>query len=85
MISAILEVIVTIRCCRLQLIFSPHVICTMIKGFFFNVSEDNKDLCQPVHSRNTNIRPKSSNTKASHKMTYANSVDPDQTAPEGAV
>ena len=29
--------------------------------------------------------PKISNTKASDKMTYANSVDPDQTAPEGAV
>ena len=29
--------------------------------------------------------PKNSNTKASDKMTYANSVDPDQTAPEGAV
>ena len=29
--------------------------------------------------------PKNSNTKASDKMTYANSVDPDQTAPEEAV
>ena len=29
--------------------------------------------------------PKNSNTKMSDKMTYANSVDPDQTAPEGAV
>ena len=29
--------------------------------------------------------PKNANTKASDKMTYANSVDPDQTAPEGAV
>ena len=29
--------------------------------------------------------PKNSNTKGSDKMTYANSVDPDQTAPEGAV
>ena len=29
--------------------------------------------------------PKHSNTKTSDKMTYANSVDPDQTAPEGAV
>ena len=29
--------------------------------------------------------PKNSNTKASDKMTYANSVDPDQAAPEGAV
>ena len=29
--------------------------------------------------------PKNSNTKVSDKMTYANSVDPDQTAPEGAV
>ena len=29
--------------------------------------------------------PKNSNTKASDKMTYANSVDPDQTASEGAV
>ena len=29
--------------------------------------------------------PKTSNTKTSDKMTYANSVDPDQTAPEGAV
>ena len=29
--------------------------------------------------------PKNSNTKASDKMTYANSVDPDQTAPERAV
>ena len=29
--------------------------------------------------------PKNLNTKASDKMTYANSVDPDQTAPEGAV
>ena len=29
--------------------------------------------------------PKNSNTKASDKMTYANSVDHDQTAPEGAV
>ena len=29
--------------------------------------------------------PKNSNTKASDKMTFANSVDPDQTAPEGAV
>ena len=29
--------------------------------------------------------PKNSITKASDKMTYANSVDPDQTAPEGAV
>ena len=28
---------------------------------------------------------RNSNTKASDKMTYANSVDPDQTAPEGAV
>ena len=27
---------------------------------------------------------KNSNTKTSDKMTYANSVDPDQTAPEGA-
>ena len=27
--------------------------------------------------------PKNSNTKASDKMTYENSVDPDQTAPEG--
>ena len=29
--------------------------------------------------------PKNSNTKASDKMTYTNSVDPDQTAPSGAV
>ena len=29
--------------------------------------------------------PKNSNTKVSDKMTYANSVDPDQTAPEEAV
>ena len=28
---------------------------------------------------------KNSNTKVSDKMAYANSVDPDQTAPEGAV
>ena len=28
---------------------------------------------------------KNSNTKVSDKMTYANSADPDQTAPEGAV
>ena len=27
--------------------------------------------------------PKISNTKVSDKMTYANSADPDQTAPEG--
>ena len=31
------------------------------------------------------ICPKISNTKVSDKMTYANSADPDQTAPEGAV
>ena len=29
--------------------------------------------------------PKNSNTKVSDKMTYVNSADPDQTAPEGAV
>ena len=29
--------------------------------------------------------PKNSNTKVSDKMIYANSADPDQTAPEGAV
>ena len=29
--------------------------------------------------------PKNPNTKVSDKMTYTNSVDPDQTAPEGAV
>ena len=29
--------------------------------------------------------PKISKTKLSYEMTYANSVDPDQTAPEGAV
>ena len=29
--------------------------------------------------------PKNSNTKVSDKMTHANSVDPDQTAPSGAV
>ena len=29
--------------------------------------------------------PKISNTKLSDKMTYANSADPDQTAPSGAV
>ena len=29
--------------------------------------------------------PNNSNTNASDKMTDANSVDPDQTAPEGAV
>ena len=29
--------------------------------------------------------PKNSHTKVSDKMTYANSADPDQTAPEGAV
>ena len=29
--------------------------------------------------------PKISNTKVSDKMAYANSTDPDQTAPEGAV
>ena len=29
--------------------------------------------------------PKISNIKVSDKMTYANSADPDQTAPEGAV
>ena len=29
--------------------------------------------------------PKNSNTKVSDKMTYANSADSDQTAPEGAV
>ena len=29
--------------------------------------------------------PKISNNKASDKMAYANSADPDQTAPEGAV
>ena len=29
--------------------------------------------------------PKISNAKVSDKMTYANSADPDQTAPEGAV
>ena len=29
--------------------------------------------------------PKNSNTKVSDKMTHANSADPDQTAPEGAV
>ena len=31
------------------------------------------------------IRPNISYTKVSEKMAYANSVDPDQTAPEGAV
>ena len=31
------------------------------------------------------ICPKILNTKVSDKMTYANSADPDQTAPEGAV
>ena len=29
--------------------------------------------------------PKNLNTKVSDKMIYANSADPDQTAPEGAV
>ena len=29
--------------------------------------------------------PKISNTKVSNKISYTNSVDPDQTAPEGAV
>ena len=29
--------------------------------------------------------PKNSNTKVSDKMAYAKSVDPDQTAPSGAV
>ena len=29
--------------------------------------------------------PKISNTKVSDRIAYANSVDPDQTAPEGAV
>ena len=29
--------------------------------------------------------PKISNTKISDKMAYANSVDPDQIAPEGAI
>ena len=29
--------------------------------------------------------PKFSNTQVSDKMTYADSADPDQTAPEGAV
>ena len=53
---------------------------------FNNVYRDKK-----VKSRITNAIkiygkcPKISNTKVSDKMTYANSADPDQTAPEGAV
>ena len=38
-----------------------------------------------INFNNYSKCPKNSNTKASDKMTYANSVDPDQTAPEGAV
>ena len=43
--------------------------------------EDNKQFILNIPRK----CPKNSNTKASDKMTYANSVDPDQTAPEGAV
>ena len=51
-----------------------------------------KKECSSVRSKFTRYKylyygkcPKNSNTKASDKMTYANNVDPDQTAPEGAV
>ena len=42
-------------------------------------------ICVQGHISKYGKYPKNSNTKASDKMTYANSVDPDQTAPEGAV
>ena len=40
------------------------------------------NFCRNIHMVNF---PKISNTKISDKMPYANSADPDQTAPEGAV
>ena len=46
--------------------------------FFFFVQEYGKE-------NNYSKCPKISNTRVSDNMTYANSEDPDQTAPEGAV
>ena len=45
----------------------------------FVISTDN--MTHMIYSK----CPKISNTKVSDKMSYANSADPDQTAPEGAV
>ena len=39
----------------------------------------------PQSAKHYGNYPKNLNTKTSDKMTYANGVDPDQTAPEGAV
>ena len=50
----------------------PGTICLFSCLFWFCISFSN------IYGK----CPKNSNTKASDKMTYANSVDPDQTAPE---
>ena len=42
-------------------------------------------LMSLLNSRKYGKNPKISYTKNSDKMAYANSIDPDQTAPEGAV
>ena len=43
-------------------------------------------LCCPLAELWVMVKcPKILNTKVSDNMTYANSADPDQTAPEGAV
>ena len=42
-------------------------------------------LLMGIHNTYYGKCPKNSNTKVSDKMIYANSADPDQTAPEGAV
>ena len=86
--------------CRLQnyIVVMLHLlgyICVLlyvsgiIRNCVFGAYVDSKGPDQLVHCQNP-IRtitkcPKISYTKVAYKMTHANSADPDQTAPEGAV
>ena len=62
---------------HMMLFFNPKV---LIFFLFLLVA-----LLMSIHNTCYGKCPKNSNTKVSDKMTYANSADPDQTAPEGAV
>ena len=68
----------SILCVFIELVIKFHDLCTVCCVLSQQIQQMSKSwyYCKCL---------KNSNTKVSDKMTYANSADPDQTAPSGAV
>ena len=63
--------------------FDKCLCCASVHCIVPNNSANREQRPLSVYANGYGKCPKNSNTKVSDKMTYANSADPDQTAPEG--